>query len=317
MLLVAVCAAIGIGIGAVSAAGHDRAGNVTGGSALPSNATPQQIVRAEVHSLSSSPYSQDTFRFNDATFAGKQERLLANLSVVVDADSTHSRMVAGRSVTVPAADVSINYGSTLLGEIRVVGVRHIYVLANVTAWEKLPLNLSSSAKQQLQGVGALVSGRWFELPASIFRGMQLAPARNGLSPGEIRRWEQMLAQAVSFTRLADQSGENVVQVSGTNLAVVRAIGRLVATTPGLRPIAGKLTMPPTSSLNGSFSARLFGSPDGVLQRATFGDTALKGFAMGVTIAHASVPVNVPSGATPLPPQILQGLNGLNLPSGLT
>jgi hypothetical protein len=267
----------------------------------------QASIDQAVSSLGSSPDLQLHFTGSaSGSGAAKVQSALSVLSLDMNY-SNPSGAALSQSGGAANAEILINAGTQTLADIRVVD-SNVYVLVNISAAASVPgANLPATQVAPLQ---LLLGGRWFEVPKSLLT--SLTPAPSAASKAQADK-EAAAARAIfdDLSKLIANTAYTSLpnggySETGTLASVVKAV------LPTIESLGGSAL--PTTSVKGNYTLTVTASGS----TATGGSisvTAPSGVAgqgnetvgVDVTVAHASVAVVAPTGATVITPSLIKGL----------
>jgi hypothetical protein len=241
----------------------------------------------------------------------KLDAALKALTFDINEQSTTGAAIVDSKTKVNSEVVVLDGQSKVL---TLIGSAHnLYANVNFNNLALVPgLGLNSS---QLAGASLFLSGRWFELPASVLAKYtaSLPTLKTGaptlkLTPSQVALVGQRLETAVVdlFLKSSPTTLAHGYSVSGSLAslvnAVVPALGKTVAKKVPVSHVPGSYTGTVTTAgtlvTGGTFSVT---APDGRYGNATVTFTA--------TIAHQSVDVSVPSNPTVITPSLIKQFSG--------
>jgi hypothetical protein len=267
----------------------------------------QASIDQAVSSLGSSPDLQLHFTGSAAgPGIAQAQTALGVLSIDMNY-SNPSGAALSQSGGTANAEILVNAGTQTLADVRVVD-SNLYVLVNISAVANVPgVNLPATEVAALQ---LIVGGRWFELPKSFLTSIAPTPtatsqaqaAKEAAAARTIFDELSKLIAATSYTTLPNGGYSQ----TGTLASVVKAV------LPTIESLSGS-TMP-TTSVKGTYTLTVTASGS----TATGGSITVTGpssvpgqgndtVGLNVTVAHASLSVDAPTGATVITSSLLKGL----------
>jgi hypothetical protein len=194
-----------------------------------------------------------------------------------------------------------------LADVRVVD-SNVYVLVNISAAASVPgVNVPSTQVAPLQ---LLLGGRWFELPKSLLTSLTPTPTATSTAQADkgaaaARAIFDDLSKLIantSYTSLPNGGYSETGTLASVVKAVLPTIDTLSGTPLPTTDVKGTYTLtvtaPGSTATGGSISVT---APGGVTGQGN--DTV----GLDVTVAHASVAVVAPTGATVITPSLFKGL----------
>lgn len=205
------------------------------------------------------------------------------------------------------AEILIDAGSQTLADVRVVD-SNLYVLVNVSAVASIPgVTLPASQVASLQ---LILGGRWFELPKSLIT--SIAPAPTATSTAQAAK--EVAAERAIFDDLSNLIASTPYTTlpnggysqTGTLASVVKAV------LPTIESLSGSTV--PSKTVKGTYNLTVTASgataTGGSITVTAPGRVAGQGndtIGLNVTVAHASVNIAAPTGATVITPSLFKGL----------
>ncbi|HEV3267524.1 MAG TPA: hypothetical protein VGZ68_03915 [Acidimicrobiales bacterium] len=267
----------------------------------------QASIDQAVSSLGSSANLQLHFTGSvSGTGSAKVQKVLNVLSL----DMNYSNPSGGalsQAGEIPNVEILINAGSQTLADVRVVD-SNVYALVNISAVASVPgVNLPAT---QVASMQLLLGGRWFELPKSLLT--SLAPTPTATATAKADK-EAAAARAIfgelstliantPYTSLPNGGYSETGTLASVVNAVLPTIDTLSGATPPAKNVKGTYTLTVTASgstaTGGSITVT---APSGVAGQGN------ESVGLDVSVAHASVDVVAPSGATIITPSLFQGL----------
>jgi hypothetical protein len=259
-----------------------------------------------ISSLSASQYLQVHIT---ATYTGPEASqvtpILSQVSYDVSEASTTGQPLS-QSVGNIDSQVDINVGGQALLEMRSIN-KDIYFEVNLQALSSFPsLGLSS---QKLAALELLFDNRWFDVPESLIT--SLAPA-SSVTKAQTAK-EQAIANKIikavtkviegnKYTTLPSGGYSQTGTLASLVTALLPEVEQIEGHTIALPKVPGTysvgITMSGSNATGGSLSVT---APDGTSGNATIDVEA--------TVAHATVTIAAPSGATVVTKALIQQLEG--------
>ena len=235
--------------------------------------------------------------------SAEAQQVLGALSVDLDyANPTGAPLAQSQGAA--NAEMIVNAGGAALLDVREID-SNVYVMLNVTALSNIPDATLSAA--QASALQLLVGGRWFELPASLINSyVPKSDAATATAAKERALGTKVvddLTTLISDTTYTTLSGGGFSQ-TGSLESVVKAVWPTIA---ALDPGA---TMPDavpgsyTISVTTSGTTATGGS---ITITAPNGTSGTDSATVTTTVAHASVAVVAPTGATIITPALIKSL----------
>jgi hypothetical protein len=205
------------------------------------------------------------------------------------------------------AEILVNAGTQTLADLRVVD-SNLYVRVDISAVANIPgVKLPAAQVTALQFI---LGGQWFELPKSLLTSIAPTPTASSTA--------QALKDAAAARTIFDDLSNLIATTpyttlpnggysqTGTLASVANAIlptieslsGRTISSTPVKGSYTLTVTAPGSTATGGSISVT---GPSSV---AGQGDNTV---GLNVTVAHASLDIVAPTGATVITSSLLQGL----------
>jgi hypothetical protein len=251
-----------------------------------------------------------------ATYAGpnsqKVESILSGISYDVSYASTSGQPIS-QSVGHTDEEVVINVGGQPVLTARTIGT-DIYLEVNPQALSSIPdLGVSS---QTLAAIDLIFANRWFEVPFSLITSLAKSEAKVP-STTQVSK-ERAIAGELIDALTAQIEGTTYTTLPGGGFSQTGTLASIVqALLPGVEKLEGKtlpvhkvpgtykisVTMSGSTATGGSLEVT---APDGNSGNATVG--------LDVTVAHNSVSIIAPTGATMVTPSLIAQLEGEALPS---
>ncbi|MHB8380366.1 MAG: hypothetical protein ACYDB2_10730 [Acidimicrobiales bacterium] len=198
-------------------------------------------------------------------------------------------------------------GSRTLADVRVVD-SNLYVLVNLPAVATVPgVSLPASQVEALQ---LILGGRWFEFPKSVITSMVPAPtttstAQTAREVAAVRALFDDLSKLIAstaYTTLPSGGYSETGTLASVVNAVLPTIESLSTRTLPSNTVKGTYTLSVTTSgataTGGSITVT---APSGAVGQGN--DT----IGLSATVAHASVDIAAPTGATVITSSLLKGL----------
>jgi hypothetical protein len=205
------------------------------------------------------------------------------------------------------AEILINAGTQTLADLRVVD-SNLYVMLDISGAANIPgVKLPATEVAALQ---LLLGGRWFELPKSLLNSVTPTPsatsqaqtAKEAAAARAIFDDLSNLIAATPYTTLPNGGYSETGTLESVVKAVLPTIQGLGASTIPTSSVKGNYTLTVTASgstaTGGSITVT---APSAV---AGQGDDTV---GLNVTVAHASLSIDAPTGATVITPSLLKGL----------
>ena len=268
----------------------------------------QATLNQALSSVDASPYLQ---MHVTASVSGsgsgvtQAQKVLSLLSYDVSEVSTTGSPLSSSAGKIDS-EVKVEVGSQSLVDLREVGT-NVYVYVDLTALAKIPGADVSS--QELATLQLILGGRWFEIPESLLNSYAKAPkqdpAKVAQDQADVQQLIKSLTKVIEATKYTTLPGGGFAQ-TGKLATIAKALlptidqmsGRQLGSgaVPGTYKIG--VTLSGTTATGGSIEIT---APNGTAGNETVG--------LNATIAHQSLSIDAPSGATVITPQLLKGLEG--------
>jgi hypothetical protein len=299
-----------------AAAGVVLLGVIVAGCSSANTATaPEKAAATAIMSLDASPYVQLTESVStdavtgSGTSVAETKAILKNVKLVISAssdDTSKNLSAAGQQESV---DLSVDYGSTTLGQFRTIDGKQLYFRLDISSWSVLPITLSPSTKSTISELQTLVGDRWFSLPSSLLTNKSV---KKDMSKAQATQIDTALLQALTknttFSTGLGKSGESEIDVSGSLKNLVKSLEPVVGQLQQLGaavPAAG-VAGSSLSSVSGNYLVKLFTDSSGNLKELTASVTSNgKHVALDMLVGHAAAPITAPTGATPFSMSLIQ------------
>jgi hypothetical protein len=259
-----------------------------------------------ISSLSASQYLQVHVT---ATYSGPQASqvtpILSQLSYDISEASTTGQALS-QSVGNIDSQVDVNVGGQTLLELRSVD-KDVYFEVNLQALSTFPsLGLSS---QKLAALELLFDNRWFDVPESLITSLEPATsvtkaqtAKDQALANELIKALTAVIEGNKYTTLPNGGYAQTGTLASLVNALLPTVNKIEGRSIPLPKVSGTysvaITMSGSSATGGSLSVT---APDGTSGNATVGLVA--------TVAHATVSIAAPSGATVVTKALIQQLEG--------
>ena len=267
----------------------------------------QASIDQAVSSLGSSPDLQLHFTGSaSGPDAAQVQKVLSTLSLDMNYSNPSGAALSQSSGTANA-EILVNAGTQTLADVRVVD-SNLYVLVNVSAVADISgVALPASQVASLQ---LILGGRWFELSKSLLTSIAPAPsATSTAQAAKVAAAERTILDDLStliantaYTTLPNGGYSQTGTLASVVKAVLPTIQSLSGSTLPSTTVKGNYTLTVTASgsnaTGGSISVT---APSGVTGQGN--DTV----GLNVTVAHASLSIVAPTGATIITPSLFQGL----------
>ena len=267
----------------------------------------QASIDQAVSSLGSSPDLQLHFTGSaSGPDAAQVQKVLSTLSLDMNYSNPSGAALSQSSGTANA-EILVNAGTQTLADVRVVD-SNLYVLVNISAVADIPgVTLPATQVAALQ---LILGGRWFELPKSLLTSIVPAPsATSTAQAAKVAAAERPILDDLSnliantaYTTLPNGGYSQTGTLASVEKAVLPTIQSLSGSTLPSTTVKGNYTLTVTASgsnaTGGSISVT---APSGVTGQGN--DTV----GLNVTVAHASLSIVAPTGATIITPSLFQGL----------
>ena len=267
----------------------------------------QASIDQAVSSLGSSPDLQLHFTGSaSGPDAAQVQKVLSTLSLDMNYSNPSGAALSQSSGTANA-EILVNAGTQTLADVRVVD-SNLYVLVNISAVADIPgVTLPATQVAALQ---LILGGRWFELPKSLLTSIAPAPsATSTAQAAKVAAAERTILDDLSnliantaYTTLPNGGYSQTGTLASVVKAVLPTIQSLSGSTLPSTTVKGNYTLTVTASgsnaTGGSISVT---APSGVTGQGN--DTV----GLNVTVAHASLSIVAPTGATIITPSLFQGL----------
>jgi hypothetical protein len=205
------------------------------------------------------------------------------------------------------AEILINAGTQTLADLRVID-SNVYVMVNLSGVANIPGVTLPAA--QIAPLQLLFGGRWFELPKSLIT--SITPAPTASSTAQANK-EAAAARAIfddlskliantAYTSLPNGGYSQTGTLESVVKAVLPTIESLSGTTLPSKSVKGTYTLAVTAS-----GTTATGGSITVTAPSGSGTTGNDTVGLDVTVAHASVSVAAPTGATVITPSLIKGL----------
>lgn len=275
----------------------------------------QATLNQALSSVDASPYLQ---MHVTASVSGsgsgvtQAQQVLSLLSYDVSEVSTTGSPLSSSGSKIDS-EVKVDVGTQSLVDLREVGT-NLYVYVDVNALAKIPgANVSS---QELSTLQLILGGRWFEISESLLSSYAKTPkpdpAKVAQDQAEVQQLIKSLTKVIEATKYTtlpnggfSQTGKLATIAAALLPTIDQISGRQLSSSPvpGTYKIA--VTLSGTTATGGSIQIT---APNGTAGNETVG--------LKATIAHQTLSVDAPTGATVITPQLLKGLEG-QLPSAST
>jgi hypothetical protein len=267
----------------------------------------QASIDQAVSSLGSSPDLQLHFTGSaSGPDAAQVQKVLSTLSLDMNYSNPSGAALSQSSGTANV-EILVNAGTQTLADVRVVD-SNLYVLVNISAVADIPgVTLPATQVAALQ---LILGGRWFELPKSLLTSIAPAPsATSTAQAAKVAAAERTILDDLStliantaYTTLPNGGYSQTGTLASVVKAVLPTIQSLSGSTLPSTTVKGNYTLTVTASgsnaTGGSISVT---APSGVTGQGN--DTV----GLNVTVAHASLSIVAPTGATIITPSLFQGL----------
>jgi hypothetical protein len=241
--------------------------------------------------------------------SAEAQSILSQVSMDVNYATTNGSQItdAGKAID---TEVTFNYGSATVLDVRSVD-QNFYVELDLTSLSTIP-GLGISA-QDLSSAQLLLGGRWFELPYSLLKSYA---TKFATSPSEAQIAKEKsidnkvldaiagLIDTTHSTTLASGGYTETGTLESVVTALLPTLDSVTHTTiPAPKDVKGTYTLTLNASGTTATGASIvIAAPNGTQGNASVG--------LHATIAHDSVTITAPTGATVITPALIQQFSSL-------